>query len=178
MVLSDGTIKEMVDEGAIGIDPYEEEHVEPASVDLRLSDSFAKIESTGTIDTRDAASVDYREFHTDKLILNPGDTILGSTMEEVHIPPFLSARVAGRSSLGRIFVEVHKTAGFGDPGFEGDITLEIGNDGRNPVKLYAGQRICQIIFEELDRPAERPYGHDGSQYQSQEGATSSGMNFD
>ena len=164
MVLSDGTIKRYVDDGVIRIDPYEEEHVEPASVDLRLSESFAKIKSTGIIDTRDPTSVEYREFHTDNLVLNPGDTILGSTI--------------GRSSLGRIFVEVHKTAGFGDPGFEGDITLEIGNDGCNPVKLYAGQRICQIIFEELDQPAERPYGHDGSQYQSQQGATSSGMNFD
>lgn len=178
MVLSDQTLKQYIDDGAIIIDPFEESNVEPASVDLRLSNSFKTIDSTGVIDTRDPDSVSYREFHTDSIVINPGDTILGATMERVRIPHHLSARIAGRSSLGRIFVEVHKTAGFGDPGFEGDITLEIGNDGRNPVKLYAGDRICQIIFEELDKPAARPYGHEGSQYQSQTGATSSGMQFD
>jgi len=90
MVLSDGTIKRYIDGGVIRIDPYEEEHVEPASVDLRLSDSFAKIESTGIIDTRDPDSVEYREFHTDKLVLNPGDTILGSTMERCASRRFLA----------------------------------------------------------------------------------------
>ena len=178
MVLSDGTIRERIEQESIVVDPYEPDNVEPASIDLRLSDSFSKIISTGVIDTRNPESIEYNDFHVDSLILNPGETILGSTMERVEIPNDLSARVVGRSSLGRLFVEVHKTAGFGDPGFKGDITLEIGNDSDNPVRLYQGQRICQIIFEELDKPAERPYGHERSQYQDQTGATNSGMDFE
>lgn len=178
MILSDGSIKERIENGNLSIEPYDETNVEPASVDLRLSNSFEEIIETGVIDTRRDTELATNSFHTDELILNPGQTILGSTMEYIEIPADLAADVKGRSSLGRLFVEVHKTAGFGDPGFEGAITLEIGNDSDNPVKLHKGDRICQIVFTELDKEAERPYGHEESQYQGQRGATQSGMKFE
>lgn len=171
-------MRERIERGEIGIEPYDPSNVEPASIDLRLSNSFAKMRGEGVIDTRDPSSVEYNEFEIDYITLDSGETVLGSTIERVEIPDDLSADVVGRSSLGRIFVEVHKTAGFGDPGFEGQITLEIGNDSSRPVKLYAGQRICQIIFKQLDEAAERPYGHEGSQYQGQTGATPSRHTFE
>jgi len=184
MVLSDNTIQTLIESprSDLSIDPYLQQNVEPASVDLRLSDSFANIDtvvsSDGVIDTATDNSVTYNHFTTDSIVLEPGSTVLGSTIEQITLPDNISARVVGRSSLGRLFVEVHKTAGFCDPGFSGDITLEIGNDSEHPVRLHAGHRICQIVFERLDRPADRPYGHAGSQYQDQDGATKSGMNFE
>jgi dCTP deaminase len=177
--LPDHRIKTLVEDGLVGIDPYNESNVEPASVDLRLSDSFIETVETGqVIDTREPDTHSTREFTAQSITLEPGEEILAATKEYISIPDFLEAEVTGRSSLGRLFVEVHKTAGFCDPGFEGQITLEIQNHNANPVMLYEGQRVCQIIFRQLRSRAERPYGHDGSQYQGQTGATDSGMQFD
>ena len=103
-------------------------------------------------------------------VLHPGEFALGSTMEKVSIPPDLVARLEGRSSIGRIAVVVHATAGFVDPGFEGQITLELSNLGRCAVKLYPGMRISQIVFHQMTSAAERPYGPArGSKYHGQQG---------
>jgi dCTP deaminase len=177
--LPDWKIKEYIRYDDIGIEPYDESNVESASVDLRLGSSFIETIPTGqVIDTRDPTTHNTREFTADSITLEPGEEILAATKEYIRIPESLEAEVTGRSSLGRLFVEVHKTAGFCDPGFEGQITLEIQNHNSNPVTLYEGQRVCQIIFRTLVAPAERPYGHEGSQYQGQTGATDSGMQFD
>lgn len=178
MILSDVDIMERVGSGSLEIEPYDESNVEPASVDLRLSDSFKKPVATGQIiDTRGDTTQEYREFNADAIVIEPEESILAETMERVHIPDDICADVVGRSSLGRLFVSVHETAGFGDPGFNGTITLEMTNDNPNPVRLHKGDRVCQIIFKTLTSEALRPYGHEGSQYQNQSGATESGMRF-
>ncbi|AGM11405.1 dCTP deaminase [Halogranum tailed virus 1] len=179
MILGEQEIIERVESGDLYISPFVEEHVEPASVDLRLGHSFTTIEPTGrTIDTHDPDSFEARTFEVDTLELYPGETILGTTLEEVGIPSDLVGNVVGRSSLGRLDVVIHKTAGFIDPGFKGEITLEIENEGQHPVKLYPGDRVCQIWFARVNG-VETPYGEErGSQYQGQSGATPSGMQFD
>lgn len=177
--LPDHMIIAAVEDGSIGIDPFDKSNVEPASVDLRLGDSFIEVwETTGAIDTRDPQTNMTRSFTAESITLDPGEQILAATKEYVSLPDHIEAEVTGRSSLGRLFVEVHKTAGFCDPGFEGQITLEIQNHNPNPVTLYEGQRVCQIIFRMLESSAEEPYGHEGSQYQGQTGATDSGMTFE
>lgn len=179
MILSDGDIIQRVGRDELTIDPYNEDNVEPASVDLRLSDSFKKPVATGQIiDTRGDTNQEYREFEADSIVLEPEESILSETMERIALPDDLCADIVGRSSLGRLFVSIHETAGFGDPGFDGTITLEMTNDNPNPVRLHKGDRVCQIIFKQLSSPALNPYGHEGSQYQNQSGATESGMNFE
>jgi len=178
MILGEMEIIERVESGDLYINPFVPEHVEPASVDLRLGRNFTTIEPTGrTIDTHDDDSFETRNFEVDELELYPGETILGTTMETIGMPDDLAANVIGRSSLGRLDVVIHKTAGFIDPGFRGEITLEIENEGQHPVKLYAGDRVCQIWFTPVSG-VETPYGEErGSQYQGQSGATPSGMQF-
>jgi len=178
MICGEQVIRERVESGDLSIDPYVPEHVEPASVDLRLGNDFTTIEPTGrTIDTHDEDSFEARNFSVDELELYPGETILGTTLEEIGMPDDLVGNVVGRSSLGRLDVVIHKTAGFIDPGFRGEITLEIENEGQHPVILYPGDRVCQIWFAPVDG-VETPYGEErGSQYQGQRGATPSGMNF-
>lgn len=178
MILGDERIKELIELGDLVISPYVEEHVEPASVDLRLGREFTKVEPTDrTIDTHNPNSFKTRTFEVDELELYPGETILGTTLETVHIPRYLVGNVVGRSSLGRLDVVIHKTAGFIDPGFRGQITLEIENEGQHPVKIYPGDRVCQIWFAQNDGVAV-PYGKErGSQYQDQSGAVPSGMQF-
>jgi len=178
-VLSDQDIIERVESGEIIIEPYKESNVEPASVDIRLGTSFMEpIETERIIDTREDDSQPYREFSADDIVIEPGDSILATTHENVEIPDDLCVSADGRSSLGRLFVSVHQTAGFCDPGFSGEITLELTNENPNAIRLYAGDRVCQLIFKELTSPAKNPYGHEGSQYQNQSGATESGMKFD
>ena len=196
MVLSDADIIERIGDGSLVIEPYDESNVEPASVDIRLGNSFKEPVKTGRIvDTRASSggcphddcdcgspmateSQPYREFEADSIVLEPGDSILATTFEKIEIPADLCADAVGRSSLGRLFVSIHETAGFCDPGFSGEVTLEMTNENPNPVRLHAGDRVCQIVFKELSSPALNPYGHDGSQYQNQTGATESGMSFE
>lgn len=179
MILSDGDIFERIGRGSLTIEPYVESNVEPASVDLRLGSSFKKPVSTGQIiDTRGEARQEYREFEADSIVLESGESILAETIERVELPADLCADVVGRSSLGRLFVSVHETAGFGDPGFRGTITLEMTNSNPDPVRLHRGDRVCQLILKETRTPALNPYGGDGSQYQGQSGATESGMRFE
>ena len=158
-VLSDGTIRRLVAEQHIRIEPWDPGMVQPASVDLRLGSSF-------------------RVFHNHRaaaFVIHPGEFVLGVTQELVSLPDDIVARIEGKSSIGRLGLIVHATAGFVDPGFAGTLTLEITNLTRVPIKLWPGLPICQLSFMTLDAPAERPYGHPelGSHYHGQVEATES-----
>ena len=179
-VLSDGTIRRLVEEGRIRIDPWDPGMVQPASVDLRLGPSFRVFHNhrVAAIDLDDppenlTESVVVED--DEPFVIHPGEFVLGRTQEWVSIPDDIVARIEGKSSLGRLGLIVHATAGFVDPGFEGTLTLEITNLTRVPIKLYANRPIAQLSFMTLDRPAERPYGHPdlGSHYQGQIEATES-----
>lgn len=188
MILSDRELKARIERGDIIIEPLDdpELQIQPASVDLRLGPEFVvyKLPHVACIDSRDPQSVSgYTERFViaegDGFILQPGEFALGSTLERVVVPSDLVARVEGRSSIGRIAVVVHATAGFIDPGFDGEITLELSNLGRCAVKLYPGMRISQVVFHTMTSPAERPYGFErGSKYQGQRGPVASRLAVD
>jgi dCTP deaminase len=179
-VLSDRTIRRLVDDGRLVVDPWDPELVQPASVDLRLGDSFRVFHNhrVTAIDLRDPPTNLTEEVVVPDEVpfaIHPGEFVLGRTLEYVEIPDDVVARIEGKSSLGRLGLIVHATAGFVDPGFRGTLTLEITNLTRVPIKLYAGLLIAQLSFMALDAPAERPYGSDelGSHYQGQMAATES-----
>ncbi len=179
-VLSDGTILRLVQEGRIGIDPWDPALVQPASVDLRLGDSFRVFHNhrASAIDLRDPPQNLTEEVIVpaeDSFVIHPGEFCLGRTLEWVELPDDIVARIEGKSSLGRLGLIVHATAGFCDPGWKGTLTLELNNLTRVPIKLYPGLLIAQLSFMSLDRPAERPYGSAelGSHYQGQRAATES-----
>ncbi len=179
-VLSDGTIVRLVEEGRIRIDPWDSTLVQPASVDLRLGDSFRVFHNhkVAAIDLDDPPR-DLTESVTippeSPFVIHPGEFVLGRTLEYVELPEDIVARIEGKSSLGRLGLIVHATAGFVDPGFKGTLTLEITNLTRVPIKLYANRPIAQLSFMALDQAARRPYGHPdlGSHYQGQTEATES-----
>ena len=166
-ILSDKTIKEYLEEGKIVIDPLkDEQQIQPSSVDMRLGDEFKvfKVIRKPYIDPKDEEDIaEYMESSTvpegEAFIIHPNEFALATTQEYVKVPDVLVARVEGRSSMGRLGVTMHVTAGYVDPGFEGRITLEISNIGAMPVALYPGQRVCQLVFETMTTPAELPYGH-------------------
>jgi dCTP deaminase len=179
-VLSDGTIMRLVDEGSITIDPWDPQLVQPASVDLRLGNSFRVFHN------HRASAIDLREppanlteqvtiADGESFVIHPGEFCLGATLEYVELPDNVVARIEGKSSLGRLGLIVHATAGFCDPGWKGTLTLELNNLTRVPIKLYPGLPIAQLSFMALDAPAQRPYGHAdlGSHYQGQIEATES-----
>lgn len=187
MILSDRDIRERLARGDLVVDPLEDPdvQVQPASIDLRLSNEFLVFRNPHVpyIDPRGPPQ-DLTEPLTvpegGALVLHPGEFVLGSTLERVRIPPDLVARVEGRSSMGRLAVVVHATAGFIDPGFEGRITLELSNLGRVAVALHPGMRISQIVLHEMRSPAQRPYGSPGrgSKYQGQSGPVASRIRDD
>ena len=166
-ILSDKTIKEYLEEGKIVIDPLkDEQQIQPSSVDMRLGDEFKvfKVIRKPYIDPKDEEDIaEYMESSTvpegEAFIIHPNEFALATTQEYVKVPDDLVARFEGRSSMGRLGVTMHVTAGYVDPGFEGRITLEISNIGAMPVALYPGQRVCQLVFETMTTPAELPYGH-------------------
>ena len=166
-ILSDKTIKEYLKEGKIGFEPLQDEkQIQPSSVDMRLGDEFKvfKVIRKPYIDPEDEEDIaSYMESmivpEGEAFIIHPNEFALATTLEYVKVPDDLVARVEGRSSMGRLGVTMHVTAGFIDPGFEGRITLEISNIGAMPVALYPGQRVCQIVFETMTTPSELPYGH-------------------
>ncbi|UGS34127.1 dCTP deaminase [Capillimicrobium parvum] len=179
-VLSDGTIRRLVADGRIRIEPWDPDLVQPASVDLRLGNSFRVFHNhrTSAIDLRDPPTNLTEHVAVDEgapFVIHPGEFVLGVTEERVAIPDDIVARIEGKSSLGRLGLIVHATAGFVDPGFEGTLTLEITNLTRVPIKLYPQLPIAQLSFMALDRPAELPYGHPdlGSHYHGQVEATES-----
>ena len=165
MILSDGTIRRLLDEGRLVIDPIEDAQIQPASVDVRLGPEFLvfRNHTTEVIDPYDKPA-DLNERVTvpegTAFILHPGEFVLGTTVEAIGLPDDLVARVEGKSSLGRLGLLIHATAGFVDPGWpRGQITLELSNVATLPIKLWPGMRIGQLSFHSLDAPAERPYGH-------------------
>ena len=179
-VLSDGTIRRLVDEGRIKIDPWDPGMIQPASVDLRLGDSFRVFHNhrASAIDLRDPPTNLTEEVVVtgdEPFVIHPGEFALGRTQEWVELPDDIVARIEGKSSLGRLGLIVHATAGFCDPGWAGTLTLELANLTRIPIKLYAGLPIAQLSFMTLDAAAERPYGSPGlgSHYQGQVAATES-----
>jgi dCTP deaminase len=179
-VLSDGSIRKLIADGRVTIDPWDDAMVQPASVDLRLGPSFRvfhnfRVESIDLAEPPTNLTEHVRIAPDEAFVIHPGEFVLGRTEERVALPDDLVARIEGKSSLGRLGLIVHATAGFVDPGFEGTLTLEITNLTRVPIKLWAGKPIAQLSFMTLDAPAQRPYGHPelGSHYHGQVDATES-----
>ena len=169
MVLSDKTIMRMLREGTLSVSPLEEGQIQPASVDIRLGNMFSIIEDLprGVIDLEN--EIQYRTMETDTYVLLPGQFVLATTMEYIELPDNLTAFVEGRSSLGRMGLFI-QNAGWVDPGFKGEITLELFNANRCAIELKAGRRVGQLVFAEMDAAALPPYQ---GKYQGQTGATGS-----
>lgn len=181
MVLSDHSIKAAIAAGRLAIRPLQLENIQPASVDLRLAGQVLTFANSRqpVCDIRAAAAAGLTEPAAipdpEPFILHPGEFILGSTIEHIELPADLVARLEGKSSLGRLGLVIHSTAGFIDPGWSGQLTLELSNLSRLPITLYQGMKIGQISFLELTTPADRLYGSPdlNSKYQGQEGPTAS-----
>ena len=175
MVLSDRSIRTEIESGRITIDPYDASLIQPSSVDLRLGDRirvFTNSHRRSVVDLRQPAEdltelVEVRDG--EPFILHPGEFVLGQTLETVTLPDDLVARLEGKSSLGRLGLLIHSTAGFVDSGFSGNLTLELSNVANLPITIYEGMPIGQISFMRMDGPVERPYGsrETQSKYQGQ-----------
>lgn len=180
MILSDVTIREQIAEGRIVIDPFDEACVQPSSVDLHVDSQFRVFANSRYpyIDVRQPMP-DLTELvevaDGEPFILHPGEFVLGSTLERVGIPDDLVARLEGKSSLGRLGLLIHSTAGYVDPGWDGYLTLELSNVANLPITIYAGMKVGQISFFHLSTPAAVPYGSEAthSKYQGQRGPTAS-----
>jgi dCTP deaminase len=180
VILSDRTIREELAAGRIVIDPLDEGAVQPSSVDLRL-DRLFRVFLNHTMPVIDVKR-DLEDLTRlveiqpdDAFILHPGEFVLGSTYEKIGVPDDLVARIEGKSSLGRLGLLIHSTAGFVDAGFSGHITLELSNVANLPITLYPGMKIGQVSFLRMTTPADAPYGSSttGSKYQGQRGPTPS-----
>ena len=180
MVLSDRTIRRLLDEGRIGIDPYDPALMQPSSLDVRVDRYFRVFRNSRYpfIDVK-AAQEELTELvevvGDEAFILHPGEFVLGSTLERVTLPDDLVARLEGKSSLGRLGLLIHSTAGFIDPGWDGHVTLELSNVANLLITIYPEMKIGQLSFVQLSEAAERPYGSEGigSKYQGQRGPTPS-----
>ncbi|HJR24540.1 MAG TPA: dCTP deaminase [Acidimicrobiales bacterium] len=183
MILSDHTIREEIKAGRIELDPFDDSMVQPASVDVRL-DRYFRVFLNHTMPVIDVKQnleeltrlVELDDSDPDRtFVLHPGEFVLGSTYERVALPDDTVARIEGKSSLGRLGLLIHSTAGFIDPGFDGHITLELSNVASLPITLYPGMKIGQISFLRMTSPADVPYGAKqlGSKYQGQRGPTPS-----
>ena len=180
MLLSDRDIKAEIDGGRVRLEPYDQAMVQPSSIDVRLDKYFR------LFDNHKYPFIDPAEDQPDltrlievargeSFILHPGEFVLGSSFEIVTLPDHLAARLEGKSSLGRLGLVTHSTAGFVDPGFSGHVTLELSNAATLPIKLWPGMKVGQLCFFRLSSPAENPYGSAkyGSRYQGQRGPTAS-----
>ena len=180
MLLSDKDIKLEIEKGRVVLEPYDPNMIQPSSVDVRLDRIFRTFENHkyAHIDpsenqpelTREVATVGAEPF-----ILHPGEFVLGSTYEVITLPDDIAGRLEGKSSLGRLGLLTHSTAGFIDPGFSGHVTLELSNVATLPIKLWPGMKIGQLCLIKLSSAAEHPYGSEkyGSRYQGQRGPTAS-----
>jgi dCTP deaminase len=180
MVLSDVTIRRLVAEGRIEIEPYEESLLQPSSVDVRVDRYFRVFRNNRypfiNVKEEQEELTELVEIEPETpFILHPGEFVLGSTLERVRLPDDLVARLEGKSSLGRLGLLIHSTAGFIDPGWDGHVTLELSNVANLPITIYVGMKIGQLSFMQLTEPSERPYGSGGlgSKYQGQKGPTAS-----
>ncbi|HEX9259640.1 MAG TPA: dCTP deaminase [Acidimicrobiales bacterium] len=179
-VLADVSIREQIAARRIVLDPFEPANIQPASVDVRLGAEFRVHRNwkASHIDPFEP-NLDLMEAMTiaedEAFVLHPGEFALGHTLERLTLPDDLVAQVNGKSSLGRIGLQVHSTAGWVDPGWSGQIVLEFSNVSRLPIKLRPRMRVAQFVFLRMDRPVERGYGHPdlNSKYQGQQGAQAS-----
>jgi dCTP deaminase len=180
VLLSDRDIRAELKSGQLGIDPFEDDLVQPSSVDVRLDNLFRVFNNTRY--THIDPSVRQDDLTTlvepkegEPFVLHPGEFVLGSTLERCTLPDNLAGRLEGKSSLGRLGLLTHSTAGFIDPGFTGHITLELSNVANLPITLWPGMKIGQLCLLRLTSPAEHPYGSSkaGSKYQGQRGPTPS-----
>ena len=176
MILSDHTIREEIAAGRIVIDPFSDACVQPSSVDLHLDNYFRvfRNHTMGVIDVKQNLEelTELLEASDEQpFILHPGEFVLGSTSERVALPTDLVGRLEGKSSLGRLGLLIHSTAGFVDAGWDGQLTLELSNVANLPITLYPGMKIGQISFMRMTTPADNPYGSGqlGSKYQNQRG---------
>ena len=184
-VLSDRDIRAALEAGTIKIEPYDPEDIQPSSVDLHLDRSFRVFRNNRYpyIDVR-ARQPDLTELLSiaddEPFILHPGEFVLGQTLESVELPNDIVSRLEGKSSLGRLGLLIHSTAGFVDPGWKGNLTLERSNVANLPIALYHGMKIGQISFFKMSSPVDRPYGSKdlGSKYQGQSEPTASAFHRD
>ncbi len=180
MLLSDRDIRAGLDSGRIVLDPYEPSMIQPSSIDVRL-DRYFRLFDNHKYPVIDPAAEQpdltrlVEPEGDEAFVLHPGEFALGSTYESVSLPDDVAARLEGKSSLGRLGLLTHSTAGFIDPGFTGHVTLELSNVATLPIKLWPGMKIGQLCFFRLSSPAEEPYGSaaSGSRYQGQRGPTAS-----
>jgi len=182
VLLSDRDIRVELDAGRVALDPWDPAMIQPSSIDVRL-DRYFRLFDNHKYPYIDPAQeqpeltrlVEVDPKVEDRFVLHPGEFVLGSTLEQVTLPDDLAARVEGKSSLGRLGLLTHATAGFVDPGFSGHVTLELSNVATLPILLYPGMKIGQLCFFRLSSPSEKPYGSGGygSHYQGQRGPTAS-----
>src|SRR5881275_243962 len=179
MVLSDRTITRLLEQGRIEIDPYDPSLLQPSSVDVRVDRYFRVFRNSRYpyINVKQAQEdlTELVEVDDEPFILHPGEFVLGSTLERVTLPDDVVGRLDGKSSLGRLGLLIHSTAGFIDPGWDGHVTLELSNVANLPITIYTGMKIGQLSFVQMTEPAETPYGSGriGSKYQGQQGPTPS-----
>lgn len=184
MIFSDRTIREALAAGRIVIDPLEPSFIQPSSVDLRVDSAFRVFENHRYphIDPRSPQEdlTKLIEVGDEPFVLHPGEFVLGSTLERVQLGEDIVARLEGKSSLGRLGLLIHSTAGFVDPGFDGYLTLELSNVANLPIAIYPGMKIGQISFYQMTTAADHPYGSTeaGSKYQGQRGPTPSRSHID
>jgi dCTP deaminase len=180
MILSDRDIRKAIDSGDIGIEPFDEADIQPSSVDLHVDRFFRTFHNFrhAHIDVKKQMDdlTELVEVKEDEaFILHPGEFVLGSTLEEVRLPNDVVGRLEGKSSLGRLGLLIHSTAGVVDPGFAGNLTLELSNVANLPITIYPKMKIGQLTFFQLSSAADKPYGSEdvGSKYQDQRGPTPS-----
>ncbi|WP_203336474.1 dCTP deaminase [Nocardioides limicola] len=180
MLLSDHDIMAEIKAGRVTLDPFAEEMVQPSSIDVRLDRFFRVFENhryphIDPAEDQPDLTREVEPIGDEPFILHPGEFVLGSTYEVVGLPDDVAARLEGKSSLGRLGLLTHSTAGFIDPGFTGHVTLELANVANLPIKLWPGMKIGQLCFFRLSSPADHPYGSAkyGSRYQGQRGPTPS-----
>ena len=180
MLLSDGDLRKEIEAGRLLLDPWDPDMLQPSSVDVRLDRHFRVFQNSRYthIDPRqqqDELTTPVEPAGDDPFVLHPGEFVLGSTYESVGLPDDLAGRLEGKSSLGRLGLLTHSTAGFIDPGFSGHITLELSNVANLPIRLWPGMKIGQLCIFRLSSPSEHPYGSAvyGSRYQGQRGPTPS-----
>ncbi|MBJ8339465.1 dCTP deaminase [Antrihabitans sp. YC3-6] len=180
MLLSDRDIRAEISAGRLGLDPFRDDLVQPSSVDVRLDGMFRVFNNTrythiDPAQRQDELTTLVEPAEGEPFVLHPGEFVLGSTLELCTFPDDLAGRLEGKSSLGRLGLLTHSTAGFIDPGFSGHITLELSNVANLPITLWPGMKIGQLCLIRLSSPAENPYGSAtvGSKYQGQRGPTPS-----
>lgn len=174
MILSDKTLTKMLEEKTLVVEPIEEGQIQPASIDIRLGNTFSIVEDTSTGIINLENEIKYKTITSDSYILLPNQFVLATTMEYFDLPDDLTAFVEGRSSLGRMGLFI-QNAGWVDPGFKGEITLELYNANRCAIELKAGRRVGQLVFAKMDDTALNPYN---GKYQGQRGATGSRVFMD